>query len=89
MIVPLAERSTIGSGAAGCRFAASAGITEAAMRPLNAAAISGRNTNDVSVICTVPAKIRWGEYGDYSLFNRNTAFAVHLFDFRFTMICLN
>jgi hypothetical protein len=51
-------------GAAGCRFAASAGITEAAMRPLNAAAISGRNTNDVSVICTVPAKIRWGEYGD-------------------------
>jgi hypothetical protein len=50
MIVPLAERSTTGCGAGDRRLAASAGITEPAMRPLNAAAISGRNTNDVSII---------------------------------------
>ena len=30
------------------RFAASAVVTEAAMKPLNAAAITGRNTNDVT-----------------------------------------
>src|SRR5215469_2765066 len=44
MIVPLAERSTTGCGA-GCRLAASAGINEAARKPLNAAAISGRMTD--------------------------------------------
>src|SRR5215469_9237444 len=44
MIVPLAERSTTGCGA-GCRLAASAGITEAARKPLNAAAMSGRMTD--------------------------------------------
>jgi hypothetical protein len=45
MIVPLADRSTTGCGA-GCRWAASAGITPAAMKPpLNAAAISGCTTD--------------------------------------------
>ena len=56
MIVPLAERSTMDCGAGDCRLAALAGITEAAMRPLNAAAISGRNTNDVSVIRPHPCQ---------------------------------
>jgi len=38
----------------------------------------------------IPAKIRSGEYGNYSLFYRNTAFvAVHLFDLQLIMICLN
>src|SRR5215467_10878348 len=36
MMVPLAERSTTGCGAGGCFLAAAAGITQAAMRPLNA-----------------------------------------------------
>ena len=31
----------------------------------------------------VPAKIMSGEYGNHSIFSPNTAFAVHLFDFRF------
>src|SRR6516165_3378607 len=48
MIVPLAERSTTGCGAGGCRLAASAGITQVAMTPLNAAAINGRTTDTMS-----------------------------------------
>ena len=80
----------MGCGACDCRLAALAGITEAAMRPLNAAAISGRNTNDVRSVAPIPAKIRSGEYGNYSLFYRNTAFvAVHLFDLQLIIICLN
>ena len=49
VIVPLSERSTTGC-AAGCRLAASAGITQAQMRPLNAAAISGRTTDTMSFL---------------------------------------